>query len=78
MSVVNKLDRYIEWLSGGRRTGRVADACQAANLPKPVIAAQWQLDSKFNIADELLQDPSLKATIKTAIGKGVEVVTWDN
>jgi hypothetical protein len=47
-------------------------------LPKPAIGAQWQIDSKFNIADELLQDPSLKATIKAAIDKGVEVVTWDN
>jgi hypothetical protein len=78
MEVVNKLGRYIEWLSGGRRTGRVAYACRTANLPKPAIGAQWQLDSKFNIADELLQDPSLKATIKAAIDKGVEVVTWDN
>ena len=58
MAVVNKLGRYIEWLSGGRRTGRVAYVCRAANLLKPAIGVQWQLDSKFNIADELPQDPS--------------------
>jgi hypothetical protein len=72
-----KLDRYIEWMSGGRRTGRVAYALRASNLPKPITGGQWQLDSKFNVAEELLRDPSLKATIKAAIDKGIEVVTWD-
>ncbi len=74
---MNKLDRYIEWLSGGRRTGRVAYALRARNLPKPISGAQWQLDSKFNAAEAILRDPSLKAAIKTATDKGVEVVTSD-
>ena len=64
---MNKLDRYIEWMSGGRRTGRVAYALGARKLPKPVTGAQWQLDSKFNVAEELLRDPSLKDVIKAAI-----------
>jgi len=75
--IVSKLERYFEWMSGGRRTGRVAYALGARNLPRPVTAAQWQLDSKFNVAEELLRDPSLKDVIKAAIAKGVEVVTWD-
>src|ERR1700747_1256437 len=64
-------------MSGGRRTGRVAYALGARNLPKPVTGAQWQLDAKFNVSDELLQDPSLRDVIKGAIDTGVEVVTWD-
>lgn len=74
---MTKLDRYIEWLSGGRRTGRVAYALRARNLPKSVTGAQWQLDAKFDAAEELLRDPTLKAVIKAAIDKGVEVVTWE-
>ena len=74
---MKKLERYIEWMSGGRRTGRVAYALGARNLPKPVTGAQWQLDPKFYVSDELLQDPSLRDVIKVAIDNGVEVVTWD-
>jgi hypothetical protein len=72
-----KLNRYIEWLSRGSRTGRVAYALRASNLPKTSPGAEWQLDSKFNAAEELLRDPSLKDVIKAAIDKGVKVVTWD-
>jgi hypothetical protein len=74
---VNKLERYIEWMSGGRRTGRVAYALGARNLPKPVTGAQWQRDAKFNVAEELLRDPPLKDVIKAAIDKGVEIVRWE-
>lgn len=74
---VNKLDRYVEWMSGGRRTGRVAYVLGARRLPKPVTGAQWQRDSKFNVAEELLRDPSLKDVVRAAIDKGVEVVDWD-
>jgi hypothetical protein len=72
-----KLNRYIEWLSRGSKTGRVAYALRASNLPKTSPGAEWQLDSKFNAAEELLRDPSLKDVIKVTIDKGVKVVTWD-
>jgi hypothetical protein len=59
---------------GGRRAGRVAYALRSGNLPAPVVGAEWQIDSKFNAAEELLRDPSLKDVIKVAIDKGVEVI----
>jgi hypothetical protein len=74
---MSRLDRYIEWMGGGRRTGRDAYALGASKLPKPVATGEWQLDAKFNVAEELLRDPSLKEVIKSAIAKGAEVVTWD-
>jgi hypothetical protein len=44
------------------------------NLPKPLPGAEWQLDTKFNLADELLRDPDLKTVVKAALEKGAEVV----
>ncbi len=74
---MNKLERYIEWMSGGRRTGRVAYALGASKLPKPATGGNWQLDLKFNVAEELLRDPSLKDVIRAAIATGIEIVSWD-
>jgi hypothetical protein len=73
--VPNKLTRYVEWLSGNRRTDRTAYVLRKAGLPAPVTDAEWVLDSKFNAAEEVLRDPTLKATFKAAIDNGVEVVT---
>ena len=51
------------------------------NMPEPLPGAEWQLDTKFNVADELLRDPELKSVLKAALEKGAEVVTrrdgWD-
>jgi hypothetical protein len=51
------------------------------NVPKPLPGAEWQLDTKFNVADELLRDPELKNVIKAALEKGAQVVSqkpsWD-
>jgi hypothetical protein len=70
----SKLARYIEWTSRGR-TGRLAYVLRPSNLPETFAGAEWQFDSKFNAAEELLRDPSLKSVIKAAIEKGVEIVT---
>jgi hypothetical protein len=45
-------------------------------LPEPSAGAEWQIDSKFNVADEILRDPGMKALFKAVIAKGVKVVTW--
>lgn len=47
---------------------RVAYALGSKDLPKPVTVPQWQLDSKFNVAEELLEDSSLRDVIKGAKG----------
>jgi len=73
----DKLVRYIEWQSGGRRTGRVAYVIGRQFLPEPIAAgAEWQIDSKFNVADEILRNPSIKDVLKAAITNGVKVVIW--
>jgi len=68
------LKRYFEWLSRGKRTGRVAYVLKEWDLPKPGPGAEWALDSKFDAAQELLRDPGLKVVFKAAIDKGAEVV----
>jgi hypothetical protein len=54
------LRRYVEWMTRGRRTERVVYVTKEWNLPKPLPGAEWQLDTKFNVTDELLRDPELK------------------
>jgi hypothetical protein len=44
----DRLARYIEWQSGGRRTGRVAYVIGVRNLPEPITGAEWQIDPQFN------------------------------
>jgi hypothetical protein len=68
-------------MNRGRRTDRVVYVLKEWDLPKPLPGAEWQLDTKFNVADELLRDPGLKSVLKAALKKGAEVVTrkdgWD-
>ena len=68
------LSRYIEWMTRGRRTDRVAYVTKEWNLPKPLPGAEWQLDKKFNAAVDLLREPKLKSVLKAALEKGAEVV----
>jgi hypothetical protein len=68
-----KLMRYIEWMSRGRRTGRVAYLLKEWDLPQPLPGAEWVRDSKFNAAEELLADPSLNDAYRVAIDKGIFV-----
>jgi hypothetical protein len=75
------LRRYVEWTNRGRRTDRVVYVLKEWDLPKPLPGAEWQLDTKFNLANELLRDPELKSVLKAALEKGSEVVIqkhrWD-
>jgi hypothetical protein len=70
-----RVRRYVEWMNRGRRTNRVVYVLKEWDLPKPLPGAEWQLDTKFNVADELLRDPGLKSVLKAALEKGAEVVT---
>lgn len=67
------LRKYVEWMTRGRRTDRVAYVLREWDLPLPLPGAQWQLDSKCNTAEELLRDPDLKVAFKVAIEKGAEI-----
>jgi hypothetical protein len=70
-----RLKKYIEWMSRGRRTNRIAYVMKEWDLPMPVPGAEWRIDEKFSAADELLRDPELKTVFKAALEKGVEVIT---
>ena len=68
------LRRYIEWMSRGRRTDRIAYVMKEWDLPVPLPGAEWQLDASFNAADEILRDPELATVYKAALEKGAELV----
>ena len=75
------LRRYVEWMARGRRTDRVVYIFEERSLPKPLPGAEWQLDAKFNVADELLRDPEFKAVLRrrstTAPGLSSRRHRWD-
>jgi hypothetical protein len=68
------LRRYIEWMSRGRRTDRIAYVMKEWDLPVPLPGAEWQLDASFNAGDEILRDPDMKAVLKSALENGVAVI----
>ncbi len=70
-----RLKKYIEWMSRGRRTNRIAYVMKEWDLPMPLPGAEWQIDQNFSAADELLNDPDLKIVFKAALEKGVEIIT---
>jgi hypothetical protein len=69
---MNPLQKFFE--QGAEKSGRVAYAFQASSLPEPVDGMTWQPVQSFNVADELLQDPSLKDVFKAAVTNGYAVV----
>jgi hypothetical protein len=40
--------------------------------------AEWQPDKKFSVADELLNNPDLKAVFEEALAKGVALYSVPN
>ena len=46
-----RLKKYIEWMSRGRRTNRIAYVMKERDLPTPVPGAEWRIDEKFSAAD---------------------------
>lgn len=77
-SVAGGLKKYAEWISRGRKTGRVAYVMKEWNLPEPKVGAEWAVDSNFNAAEELLRDPTLKDVIKSAIDEGSAIVNQND
>lgn len=68
------VDRYVEWLSRGRLTGRVAYATRVRDLPCPQPGAEWHKDKEFDAVAELRSRPILKAVFTAAIKAGAELV----
>jgi hypothetical protein len=65
------LRRYVEWMSRGRRTDRVTYVLKELPMARP--GAEWQIDPKFNAAEEILAASELKDVFAKAIAKGVAV-----
>ena len=70
-----RLKKYVEWMSRGRKTNRIAYVMKEWDLPPPLPGAEWTLDAKFSVGDELLANPDLKDVFKAALEKGAEVIT---
>jgi hypothetical protein len=68
------LKKYVEWMSRGRKTDRVAYVMNERDLPGPKVGAEWQVDNTFNAAEELLRDPALKNVFKSAIDNGSAII----
>ena len=68
------LKKYVEWMSRGRKTDRVAYVLNEWGLPEPRAGAEWAIDNTFNAAEEVLSDPSLREALKSATDNGSPVV----
>jgi hypothetical protein len=67
------LRKYVEWMTRGRRTNRIAYVTNEFNVPAPLPGAEWQLDAQFNATKELSLNPELKAIFASALDKGIEL-----
>lgn len=67
---MNKLKRYVEWMSRGRLTGRVAFTIDPWKVPEPMPGPNGT-GSQVQRRRPLLERPELKAVIKTALDDGV-------
>jgi hypothetical protein len=71
---MNRLRKFVErgaYSEGPLRTAYVFDL---NSLPESGEGNQWIPDDKFSPADELLNDPDLKAVFKLAIENGCAFV----
>jgi hypothetical protein len=75
---MNRLRKYVEWMSRGRRTNRIAYVMKEWDLPIPLPGAEWQPNVNFSVADELLSNPDLKAVFQEALEKGAALYSTPN
>ena len=68
------LRKYVEWMSRGRRTDRVAYVLKEWDLPDPLPGAEWQQDVKFNPAEEVLANPGLRDVFRKVTATGAALI----
>lgn len=64
------IQKYVEWLSRGRRTQRITYVLKEWDLPVPLPGAEWVQDTKFNPVEAIRLDPALKEVLRLAIKNG--------
>jgi len=69
-----RLRKYVEWMSRGRRTDRVAYVFKEWDLPDPLPGAEWQQEVKFNPAEEVLANPDLRDVFKEVLATGAALI----
>ena len=71
---MNRLQKFVERGAYGEGAGRHAYVLQSSALPAPSEGMAWHPVEKFSAADEVFENPQLKAVFKTAIEKGCALV----
>lgn len=71
---MNRLQKFVERGAYGEGPGRHAYVLQSIALPVPSGGMEWHPVEKFSAADEVFENPGLKAVFKMAIDKGCAVV----
>jgi hypothetical protein len=72
---MKRLQKFVERGAYGEGPLRTAYALDVDTLPEPAEGKHWHLVDAFSAADEVLNDPALKAIFKLAIERGCAVVT---
>jgi hypothetical protein len=71
---MNRLRKFVERGAYGEGAARHAYVLQSSALPAPSEGMEWHQVEKFSAADEVFENPGLKAVFKTAIEKGYALV----
>jgi hypothetical protein len=70
---MNRLQKFVEGRSNGKKSGRTAYAFATDDLPEPTPGFEWQT-VPFHAGDELIGNPDLKAVFETALATGCATV----
>jgi hypothetical protein len=71
---MRRLQKFVERGAYGEGSGRTAYVLDLSSLPPAADGMGWKKIEAFNAADEVFNDPGLKAVFKTAIEKGSALV----
>jgi hypothetical protein len=71
---MNRLQKFVERGTYGEGGCRHAYVLQSDALPSANRGMEWHQVEKFSAADEVFENPGLKAVFKMAIDKGCAVV----
>jgi hypothetical protein len=72
---MNRLQKFVEKGASGEGPFRTAYVLDVRSLPQSDGGNRWNPVNTFSPADELLNDPDLKAVLKLAIDNGCAIVT---